>query len=385
MKIIYLKGEDNIVADSLSHLPSDTPTMTKAEGTYIFCPDDDESGEICSIYCPSPLTSDLAKTLSELDLPSPDDQLVNVCSMMSISANKTFLDKIKAGYQEDNWVTKTLAEARPSLPGIKLVNGLWYVGDCLVIPCVRNVCETLFRLAHNHFSFNKTYASLHKLYYGPNMRKELEMSYVPGCVDCQQNKSATSKPGNPLHPLPIPDTCRDSVAIDFINPLLPESGFNQITSLTNRLGSDIRMIPSNTSMTTEELALSFFNNWYCENGLPLEIVSDCDKLFVSCFWKALHVLTGTKIKMSLSFYFETDGASERTNKTINQLLCYHVEHNQKGWVKALSLICFNIMNTINKSTGFFPFQLCIGQSACIIPPPCSHLFTRKNQWTIRTK
>ena len=155
-KIIYLKGEDNVVADSLSYLPSDTPTTTKTKKTYIFCPDDDESGEICSIYCPSPLTWDLAKTLSELDLPSPDNQLVNICSMMSISANKMFLDEIKAGYQEDNWVTKTLVEARPSLPGIKLVNGLWYVGDCLVIPCIRNICKTLFCLAHDvlgHFCY----------------------------------------------------------------------------------------------------------------------------------------------------------------------------------------------------------------------------------------
>ena len=119
------------------------------------------------------------------------------------------------------------------------------------------------------------------------MRKELETSYVPGCVDCQQNKSATSKPCGPLHPLPIPDAHGDSVVIEFIGPLLPDSGFNQITSLTNCLGSDVCIIPSNTSMTTKELALSFFNNWYCENGLPLEIVSDHDKLFVSRFWKAL--------------------------------------------------------------------------------------------------
>ena len=360
MKIIYLKGEDNIVADSLFHLPSDTPAMTKAGGTYIFCPDDDESREICSNYCPSPLTWDLAKMLLELDLPSPDDQSVDVCSTMSISADKTFLDEIKASYQEDNWVTKTLAEARPSLPGIKLVNGLWYVGDCLIIPCVGNICETLFRLAHNvlgHFGFDKTYASLCELYYWPNIRKELEMSYVPGCMDCQQNKSATSKPCSPLHPLPIPDARRDSVAIDFSGPLLPDSGF---TSLTDRLGSNIHIIPSNTSMTAEELALSFFNNWYCENGLPLEIVSDHDKLFVFHFWKALHILTSTKIKMSSSFHPETDGASERTNKTINQLLCYYVKHNQKGWVKALPLICFDMMNTINKSTGFSPFQLHMG-------------------------
>jgi Integrase zinc binding domain len=286
---------------------------------------------------------------------------------MSISADKMFLDEIKAGYQEDNWGIKTLVEARPSLPGIKLVNGLWYVGDRLVIPHIGNVCETLFRLAHyvlGHFGFDKTYASLRKSYYWPNMRKELETSYVPGCMDCQQNKSATSKPCSQLHPFPIPDAHGDSVVIDFIGPLLPDSGFNQITSLTDCLGSDICIIPSNTSMTAEELALSFFNNWYCENSLPL----DHDKLFISPFWKALHALTSTKIKMSSSFHPETNSASERTNKTINQVLYYHVECNQKGWVKALPLIHFNIMNTINKSTGLFLFQLHMGRSAHVIPP-----------------
>jgi hypothetical protein len=121
-------------------------------------------------------------------------------------------------------------------------------------------------------------------------------------------------------------------------------------------------------MTAKELALSFFTNWYCENGLALDIISDHDKLFVSRFWKALHVLMGTKIKMSSSFHLKMDGASERTNKTINQMLHYHVKHNQTGWVKALPLIQFNIMNTVNLSTGFSPFQLCMGRSPCVIPP-----------------
>ena len=34
--------------------------------------------------------------------------------------------------------------------------------------------------------------------------------------------------------------------------------------------------------------------------------------------------------MSTAFHPETDGASERTNKTVNQCLRYHVARNQKG-------------------------------------------------------
>ena len=112
----------------------------------------------------------------------------------------------------------------------------------------------------------------------------------------------------------------------------------------------------------------FFEKWYCENGLPLDIVSDRDKLFISHFWKCLHELTGVKLKMLSGYHPETDGASERTNKTVIQCLRFRVEHNQKGWVKALPTVHFDIMNTINKSTGFSPFQLRFGRLARMLPP-----------------
>jgi hypothetical protein len=56
------------------------------------------------------------------------------------------------------------------------------------------------------------------------------------------------------------------------------------------------------------------------------------------------------------------------NKTVNQAIQFHVQQNQKGWVKALPQIRFTLMNTENASTGFSPFQLCMGCSPHIIPP-----------------
>jgi len=44
--------------------------------------------------------------------------------------------------------------------------------------------------------------------------------------------------------------------------------------MTDRLGSDIRIVPTHTGITAEDLAVLFFNHWYCENGLPKEIISD---------------------------------------------------------------------------------------------------------------
>jgi hypothetical protein len=200
------------------------------------------------------------------------------------------------------------------------------------------------------------------------MRHDLQYAYVKGCADCQRNKASTSLPSGPLHLLPVPDQRGDSVVMDFIGPLPPDDDCDTIITFTDRLGSDIRLIPSRADLTAEELAVIFFDEWYCENGLPLEIVSDRDKLFTSKFWSALHELTGVKLKMSTAFHPQTDGASERTNKTINQCIRFHVDRTQHGWKWALPRIRFNLMNTINTSTGFSPFQLRMGRSPRIIPP-----------------
>jgi Integrase zinc binding domain/Chromo (CHRromatin Organisation MOdifier) domain len=257
------------------------------------------------------------------------------------------------------------------MPGIHLVNNLWYLGDRLVIPRYGTLREDLFCLAHDslgHFSADKSYASIRNCYYWPNMRRDLESIYVPACADCQHNKSGTSKVRAPLHPLPIPDTHGDSVCLDFVGPLPEDKGFNCILTVTDRLGSDVRLIPTWMDISAAKLAVIFFNEWYCENGLPLELITDCDKLFVSKFWKALHTLTGNHLKMSAAYHPQTDGASEHTNKTLNQCVRFHVEHNQKGWVRALPMIHFHMMNSVNKSTIFLGFQIHMGRSPQIIPP-----------------
>ncbi len=50
-------------------------------------------------------------------------------------------------------------------------------------------------------------------------------------------------------------------------------------TMTDRLGADLRIVPCRLDTTAEQLAVIFFESWYCENGLPLEVVCDRDKLF----------------------------------------------------------------------------------------------------------
>lgn len=266
---------------------------------------------------------------------------------------------------------KKLLLASCGMPNIQIKDGLWFLGEQLIVPSNGGVCERIFRLAHDnlgHFGFHKTYKTIRNSYFWPNMRTDLENGYIPSCIDCSRNKSSTSKPSNPLHPLPVPDERCQLISMDFIGPLPTDQGHNCILTITDHLGSDIHIIPTSTTLTAKELTSLFFDSWYCENGLPSDIVSNHNKLFMSTFWKHLTTLTGIGCKASSSFHPQSNGASERTNKTINQCLRFHVERNQKGWVRALPRIRFHIMSTINKSTGYSPFHLRFGRSPRILPP-----------------
>jgi hypothetical protein len=304
-------------------------------------------------------------------IPSVIDGIL-LATVFSISGDASLLADIKKGYNEDPFCEKLMKNAT-SMPGFHVRDDLYYVGSHLVIPHYGNLQEQLFCLAHDsmgHFGFEKSYGPLWESYYWPNMCKDLEDAYVPSCDDCQCNKfkGRTHKPTGPLHPLPIPDTRFDSVAINFIGPLPPDEGFNSLITMTDRLGADIHIVPSHNDLMAKKFAVIFFDHWYCENGLPADIVSDRDKLFMSKFWKALTKLTGVKLKMSSLYHPETDGASKRSNKTINQALHFHVERNQWGWVHTLPRIRFDMLNMVNASTGFTGFQLKTRHSPRVILP-----------------
>jgi hypothetical protein len=221
---------------------------------------------------------------------------------MEISHDDELYSTIVNGYSKDGWCQKALDI---SMDGLEKHGTLLYYKGRLVIPRVNNLPHTLASLAHNslgHFGFNKTYAAMRSSFYWPGMQAFLENSYIPSCDICQHVKAPTVRLFGPLHPLPIADRRFQSVVIDFIRPLPEEDGCDHILTLTDQLGADVRLVPCKKNLTARDLAMLFFDNWFCENGLPAEIVSDRDVLFLSRFWKHLHELTGVDLKLSLSFH-----------------------------------------------------------------------------------
>src|SRR5438046_6819022 len=89
-------------------------------------------------------------------------------------------------------------------------------------------------------------------------------------------------------------------------------------------------------------------------GLPQRIVSDRDKLFMSQFWKALHKLLGIEIQASTAYHPQTDGSSERSNKTVIQALRNYVNRRQTDWTKHLIHVETAMNNSVNATTELAP-------------------------------
>ena len=96
------------------------------------------------------------------------------------------------------------------------------------------------------------------------------------------------------------------------------------------------------------------------HGIPESSVSDRDTRFTPIFWKELHRLMGSKLLMSTVFHPQTDGAMERANRSIAQVLWTVVANVQKDWSSKCLMVEFAINSSVNTTTGYAPFELKYG-------------------------
>ena len=70
--------------------------------------------------------------------------------------------------------------------------------------------------------------------------------------------------------------------------------------------------------------------------------------------------------MSTLFHPQTDGQTERANRSIGQILQAVVNHDQRNWVDKIDMVEFAINSSISETTGYFPFELNYGYMPSMI-------------------
>jgi hypothetical protein len=131
--------------------------------------------------------------------------------------------------------------------------------------------------------------------------------------------------------------------------------------VVDRLTKFIILTPCSKTVTAPQLAKLFVKNVYKRFGMPTSIVSDRDPRFTSHFWKAFMTLLGTDLNMSTAYHPQTDGQTERANRTFEDMLRGFVGPRQTDWCEYLDLVEFAYNNSKQASTLHSPFFLNHGQ------------------------
>jgi len=114
--------------------------------------------------------------------------------------------------------------------------------------------------------------------------------------------------------------------------------------------------------TAPLIAKIFYKRIFTRFGLPKKIISDRDPRFTGAFWRRLLELTNTKLSLSTAYHPQSDGQTERTNRTLEQYLRHNVNYWQDNWDDYLPTAEFVINSSPNESTGFTPFELMYGKN-----------------------
>jgi transposase InsO family protein len=150
--------------------------------------------------------------------------------------------------------------------------------------------------------------------------------------------------------------------MDFIVHLpKTKAGFDAIVVFVDTFSKMTHFAPTKTSATAPDTARLFFDHIFRLHGLPTSIVSDRDAKFTSKFWKTLFQTLGTKLAMSTAFHPQTDGQTERTNRTLEDMLRAFTSYRQDDWDLHLTAAEFACNNAPNASTGMSPFKINAGR------------------------
>ena len=97
------------------------------------------------------------------------------------------------------------------------------------------------------------------------------------------------------------------------------------------------------------------------HGVPVSIISDRDPRFTSRFWPSLQTALGTRLHFSITFHPQTDGQSERTIQTLEDMLRACVMELKGSWDTHLALMEFAYNNIYQASIEMAPYEAIYGR------------------------
>ncbi|GJW61589.1 putative reverse transcriptase domain-containing protein [Tanacetum coccineum] len=327
--IRYHPGKANVVADALSRKEREPPLRVRA----------------------------LVMTIS-LDLPK---QILNAQTEARKPENIKSED-VGGMLIENAKFPEAIREQKlePRADGTLCLNGRSW------LPCYGDLRTVIMHESHKskysiHPGSDKMYQDMKKLYWWPNMKADIA-TYVSKCLTCAKVKAEHQRPSGLLVQPKIPEWKWDNITMDFVTKLPKSSqGYDTIWVIVDRLTKSAIFTPMRETDPLDKLARLYLKEVVTRHGIPVSIICDRDPRFASNFWRSLQNALGTNLDMSTAYHPQTDGQSERTIQTLEDMLRACAIDFGKGWVNHLPLVEFSYNNSYHASIKAAPFEALYGR------------------------
>ena len=203
----------------------------------------------------------------------------------------------------------------------------------------------------------KVHGELSKHYWWKTMRTDIR-KWCNGCLVC-----ATRRPSraihSPLNPIPVEGPFH-RMGVDVIQYPKSQSGNQYAVVFTDYLTKwpEVFATKDQTTLTIAEL---FIEEIVCRHGVPGQLLSDHGAAFLSRLLKEICNLLGVKKINTTAYHPQTNGLTERFNRTLTDMLAKRVESNGKDWDTHLPFVLFAYRASVQESIKESPFYLLYGR------------------------
>ncbi|GKB78869.1 putative reverse transcriptase domain-containing protein, partial [Tanacetum coccineum] len=209
------------------------------------------------------------------------------------------------------------------------------------LPCFGDLRTLITHESHKskyyvHPGSDKMYQDMEKLYWWPKMKADIA-TYVRKCLTCFKVKVEHQKPSGLLVEPEIPHWKWDNITMNFKT----SSGYDTIWVIVDRLTKSAHFLLMKENDSMERLKDCILKDVVMETmEYTVLIICDRNGRFTSNFWRAFQKALGTRLDMSTAYHPQTDGQSQKTIQTLEDMLRACVIDFRNGWERHLPLIKF---------------------------------------------
>ena len=192
------------------------------------------------------------------------------------------------------------------------------------------------------------------------MKHEIK-EYIRNCPSCQKNKVTNRKVKNPMVITTTSSKPFEKIFLDIVGPLINTlSGNNYILTIQDDLTKYSLGIPL-PNHQANTVAEAFVIHFVCIHGIPDTILTDQGTDFLSkTFTEVCKLLKINKINTS-PFHPQTNGALERSHRTLVEYLRHYVDKKLNNWDQYLPYAFFVYNSTEHTATNYQPYALLYGK------------------------